>query len=790
MMFLNLLLSFLIPISVNSDKEAVSMAAVLDGKAYIEGKAENGNYLCVTAAPRIFSICNQRGEFLPTGWHITGEMGGVWMHPVKLMDGFSFSVNGEELRTPLAMRTYPFAQQFEYSSGSLRITRTDIAIDSIPVVVSELCLSNKSNKNVSIDLGTTLKSNLMPTWLSDRMGIKDGADSLLKSKDGILLIRDRDNDWFSGASLHIFASRSKNNVFMPLLSQQANGLKRTISLHGKLSIPAKGNAVVRLFISGSLLSAADVEHNLEVSSGALSALIERKADRYSNIEQTAKVCIPDKELEKAYRWGKYTTDWLIREVPGMGRGLSAGLPDYPWFFSNDQSSTYTALAGTCDPSIMFDGMRMILDRSNERNFGRGNIIHEMSTNGQIYAIGRMEESQQFIDAAWTIYRWTGARNLLQDMYRQGLRIDKFLDAHDSDKNLFPEGYGGVEIEGLNGEMFDVACHTAQFYAVMHEMAAELGDTPAAKKYAEKAAALKKKINDEWWSECDQRYYDLLADSATALKLIDSTLKNWTSPARNKWAIAYLSHLRKDIVSGNYKEKGYDIFFNPSVLALTTGVADTLKARAYLKSVAWFCNKFGLYISGISRPDDIHSEECSVASRAKDGFNYKEAVMPGNTSLLAIAECLYNNSDSALTYIDKLLNNFSYATPGTSYEVSPDYGQFVQAWNVCGINIPLIQHFFGISPMASHKQIDLCPDMPSAWNNASISDVLVGDNKLAMSFNQTGDKTVWNVNLTAAGWKVCFHLPAGINNAKVNGMSVDGRVVELTGKNNVIEYVKK
>ena len=93
-------------------------------------------------------------------------------------------------------------------------------------------------------------------------------------------------------------------------------------------------------------------------------------------------------------------------------------------------------------------------------------------------------------------------------------------------------------------------------------------------------------------------------------------------------------------------------------------------------------------------------------------------------------------------------------------------------------------------MASHKQIDLCPDMPSAWNNASISDVWVGDNKLAMSFNRTGDKTVWNVNLTDDGWKVCFHLPAGINNAKVNGMAVDGRVVELTGKNNVIEYVKK
>lgn len=790
MMFLNLLLSIIIPLSGNSGKEAASMSVVLDGKEYIEGKAENGNYLCVTAAPRIFSICNQRGEFLPTGWHITGEMGGVWMHPIKLMDGFSFSVNGEELKNALSMRTYPFAQQFGYASGSLQITRTDIAIDSIPVVVSELCLRNNSNKNINIDLGTTLKSNLMPTWLSDRMGIKDGADSLLECKDGILLIRDKDNDWFSGALLTLFDTNSKNNVFTPVLSQQGNGLKRNISLNGKLTILAKGDVVVRLYISGSLLSAADVEQNLETASNSLSSLIEQKAKHYSNIDWTAKVGIPDKGLEKAYRWGKYTTEWLVRDVPGMGRGLSAGLPDYPWFFSNDQSLTYCALVGTRDPLIMFDSMRMLLDRSNERNFGRGNIIHEMSTNGQIYATGRMEESQQFIDAIWTVYRWTGDKKLLDDMYRQGLQIDKFLDAHDSDKDLFPEGYGGVEIEGLNGEMIDVACHTAQFYSDMHDMAMELGDTDTAGKYAKKAASLKKKINDAWWCERDKRYYDMLADSATALKLIDSTLKNWTSPTRNKWAIQYLTNLRNDIIDGKYKEEAYDIFFNPATIALTTGVADTVKARAYLKSAAWFCNKYGLYISGISRPDDIHKDEGSVASRAKDGFNYKEAVMPGNTSLLAIAECLYNNADSAMAYIDKLLNNFSFATPGTTYEVSPDYGQFVQAWNVGGINIPIIQHFFGISPMVSHKQIDLRPDMPSAWNKASVSDVLVGNNRLGLSFNKAKGKYTWNISLSNDGWNVFFHLPKGAYNVVVNGAFVNDGIIKLNGKENIIEYNKK
>jgi hypothetical protein len=27
------------------------------------------------------------GTFPPLGWHTKGEMGGVWMHPIKLLDG-------------------------------------------------------------------------------------------------------------------------------------------------------------------------------------------------------------------------------------------------------------------------------------------------------------------------------------------------------------------------------------------------------------------------------------------------------------------------------------------------------------------------------------------------------------------------------------------------------------------------------------------------------------------------------------------------------------------------------
>ncbi|HEX5898726.1 MAG TPA: hypothetical protein VFY32_04950 [Solirubrobacteraceae bacterium] len=37
----------------------------------------------------------QDGRFNVNGWHSTGEMGGVWAPPLKLVDGVWFSVGDE-----------------------------------------------------------------------------------------------------------------------------------------------------------------------------------------------------------------------------------------------------------------------------------------------------------------------------------------------------------------------------------------------------------------------------------------------------------------------------------------------------------------------------------------------------------------------------------------------------------------------------------------------------------------------------------------------------------------------
>ena len=49
----------------------------------------------VTAGTRAYSVGFQDGRFYANGWHITGEMGGIWAPPLKLADGLWFGVDDQ-----------------------------------------------------------------------------------------------------------------------------------------------------------------------------------------------------------------------------------------------------------------------------------------------------------------------------------------------------------------------------------------------------------------------------------------------------------------------------------------------------------------------------------------------------------------------------------------------------------------------------------------------------------------------------------------------------------------------
>ena len=85
-----ILLATLFTSCKNNNKTTFSK--IMESSPLAEGKPEYLNSPYVTAGNRVYMVGHQDGSFPDLGWHIEGEMGGIWNHPIKLMDGFDIEI--------------------------------------------------------------------------------------------------------------------------------------------------------------------------------------------------------------------------------------------------------------------------------------------------------------------------------------------------------------------------------------------------------------------------------------------------------------------------------------------------------------------------------------------------------------------------------------------------------------------------------------------------------------------------------------------------------------------------
>ena len=759
---------------------------------HIDGKSSNADYLYTTAGNRLYCIGSQGGAFPETGFHVPGEMGGIWQQPIKLMDGFSFAVKdiatGNSFKPACDGFTgYSFATKFHYSIAeeNIAVTQTQFIPDDLPVLVVEYQIQNTSNQPKQIEFDLHADINLLPVWLAERINLKDGADTLASyiEKSNLFIFKDGLNTWYTGMG---FENNHAKFKAIKKTSYKGKGITSEVTLQYHL---APGAAeYFRFYISGSTGNSNEIVKNISSVKNQLAFLFEQKKKRYQTIEQTATVKVPDSLLQTAYNWGKYATDWLQRDVPGLGKGLSAGLPDYPWFFSNDQASTFMALTGTMKPQLFYNSFHFLKSISDKTNDSSGQIIHEVSDNGVVYNKGNMQESQLHMIAAWQIFKWTGNMQFLKENYAFSKRTWAWLQQHDKNHNGYIEGYGGVEIEGLDDEMLDVQINTYRFLDVLSKMATIFKEDELAKEYAAKATQLKNNINKDWWIESENCYADFLTTRDKALHIIDDALAKRVNPERNKWAEVKLNKLKASILNNTYCSNGYLVYYNTSILdPVTEGMTDTARALQMIQQASFFTNKFGTYIAGIERPNDVTIDERPFQKDST--FTYNRAVMPAGSAGLIEAAARYGMPDTALKYMHQTLNTFSYATPGTMYEVSPDYGMFVQAWNISCLNIPLIQYFFGVNPDAYKKEITIHLQMPVQWKNASIKNLLIGNTKLSIQYKKENNLVTCTIQSSEPGWKIHVVTGKGTGPILVNKKKIDAAtdVVELNSIANTVQY---
>ena len=746
-------------IGCKNENEDSSFASILANTTNIEGKKAYLNSPYVTAGNRVYMVGHQDGTFPEIGWHIKGEMGGIWNHPIKLMDGFLVELlweNGNNvLDNAHAFVNYPFANKHMYlvPNKGIEVDRWQFVPDDKEGISIQYVLKNTSDQPQDLQLKFTGSTDLSPTWLGERTQMVDGLDKVSYDPNlDVWMAKDENNPW------NVVFGGDKKSIDHREENYNYAGKGKAVSLTYPVNIPGNGQWIITFTVAGSYQSKDAAIQNYRDIKENPNQDLEKKKERYLQLASNSKLTIPDKNVQQTFEWLKYNSDWLVRTVPEIGTGITAGIPDYPWWFGVDSEYALKGYMAIGQTSVVEKTIKLLDSMSNVVN-GNGKIIHEMSTNGSVFNKGNINETPQFTSLIWETYLWNGDIEFLNRYFptiKKGLKW--LMEENDANKNLFPDGFGMMEIHGMDSEMIDVAVYTQRAFSDASKIALELRDEKLASSYGNMASTLKNKINKEFWSETFNSYADFIGTDQQALRLIDDAIVR-ADTLNKPWAVQELKKTRESILQHPSKTPRPFVLHHNWVVntPMEMKIADEKKANAALETAEKYVNPFGVFVTGIDRDASAGSDEGSF--KGSKVFSYTGAVMTLPTGVQAIAENNYGHPDKALNYLKRMSRTFSYALPGSMYEVSPDYGMIAQAWNIYGFAIPIVQQFFGIQPYAAQKMVTIQLQMPETWEEAALEDVIIADNKISIFYKKSNGQITLKVLQQNKDWKVDIIFPS-------------------------------
>ena len=101
----------------------------------------------VAAGTRAYSLGFEDGGFYANGWHITGEMGGIWTPPLKLLDGVWFGLDGQWVGPATRFTSgWGYTRYDLPTTAGLGVQRTDFVPDGPRGVLYGLTLTNPGDR--------------------------------------------------------------------------------------------------------------------------------------------------------------------------------------------------------------------------------------------------------------------------------------------------------------------------------------------------------------------------------------------------------------------------------------------------------------------------------------------------------------------------------------------------------------------------------------------------------------------------------------------------------------------
>lgn len=721
-------------------------------------KCTRPQYACTNEKLKLIGSID--GYFPDFGHHLENEMGGLWLYPIKVLDGFWMHFIDHTAKTVSCymqadeFKNFPHKNEFYYNHGLGHTTvvakRTQIAPEGSLGVVVTYEFKNEGKEACECSTAFMARVNLRPLWLAEEINVFDGTEDEIKyfENENMFVAKDNSNPWYAALSCSVAPDDTRMGQFFGPENTTGNGVSCEYTHHFTLQ-PGEGKTL-KFYIAGSFSKEEEAVSECKMLQQEKN-YEQEKVKKYEDLYKVANLEIEDKNFENIYKWVKVNTDWLILDIEEYGRGIIAGLPEYPWWFGCDSFYTLQGVLCMGDYKLCRDTLSLIHDYSVKYN-GNGRIVHEILPNGHCPNYGNTQETAHFVTMVWKYYEWTKDQSLLDETLPYIKKCIAWLQEQDDDNDYFPSGYGIIEIAGLNMEMIDTAVYTCEAYDCYSKICTLYGEDEESKKFKNLFEASKEQINKELWDDRAGLYCDAFASYETIKKkkdVIDGMLKEAKCDHVRDYMKLLLEERRDD---GN-QERGWLLNRNWVInTPMEIGIAPIDKANRALEimSTDEFIGEYGMYLNSLSQ----------------------SATMTISTGVMAVSQAMYRRSDEALRLIKKIFKTFGMATPGSISEMSPDYGCFTQAWTTYSVMLPIIRFFFGICPSAVEKKIYLNPCMPSEWTKASLGDVKVLDGSISISYERVGNQVKLNIKNNTE-YPIILQ---GCNNILVNGQEFNEKEI--------------
>jgi len=642
-----------------------------------ETEEDLGNPFTISSS-RFFASANQDGSF--------GGNCGFWLPPIRVLDKLRFYHGGEALQTD-TISIDPGVVQLSGKVDGKSWNQTYFC----PIEEAACVVQFESDlDSVSIELESKYLK----------------ASSPLRTEKGVTSWNHEDKV--------IQVENEEEGYYTTILSDTSIDFDENDK---KINL---GSDDVAFVVSGSLESKSEAEEIArELMSSQEDILEEKKEFIEENLHEIANFDSPDEKLNKSFSWAKFAMEKLYHEGE-VGGGYFAGLPAFPNFFGRD---TVWSVLGL-NSSGRFENVRESLEtlgkvQSEEKGRCKleGEIPHEFSLDGERVHYNSSDGSLLWVKGVHDYLKWSGDEDFLSENYEKIKKAIKWAFEKDENGDLFVENWMELFSDSvlflIDTSWMDTTIRwkaAVDIQGIFHEaltcgaeLADRMDDDEFAQTCRDTADKLKKKINEVYWNEDEDYFYD----KKGLLKMGGSTTSN------------------------------------PIILALFD-VADEEKKEKVLEKIG----------------SEEFTTDWGVRSVSEDDFLYipggwgilsyhNGKVWPLITGWCCAAEYKTHKPEIAKKQLDSFKKLTEIGSPGVLPEtVRGDKLEpadcYHQAWSSAMLVYDVVSGLLGIEPDSFNNKVKIEPHLPDDWDYASLDNLLIGDNSVDLSFSKRDDG--WEVVL--------------------------------------------